>query len=82
MGKGGIGAVQVNLRYDWLDLNDGAIIGGRQQMAGLGLTWIPTDYVRFLANYGRLWIDDAAVAAGTARKYQADAISLRAQIDF
>jgi phosphate-selective porin OprO and OprP len=82
LGKGGIGAVQVNLRYDWLDLNNGGILGGRQQMAGLGVTWMPTDYVRFLANYGRLWIDDAAVAAGTERKYQADAISLRAQFDF
>jgi len=82
VGKGGIGAVQVNARYDWLDLNDGAIIGGRQQVAGLSLLWMPTDYVRFNVNYGHIWVNDAAVAAGTARNYTADSIGMRAQFDF
>jgi phosphate-selective porin OprO/OprP len=82
VGKGGMGAVQMNLRYDWLDLNSGAIVGGRQQIAGVSLIWMPTDYVRFLANYGHIWIDDAAVPAGTLRTYNADAFGLRAQFDF
>ncbi len=82
VGKGGIGAVQVNLRYDWLDLNSGAIVGGRQQVAGAALVWMPTDYVRFVANYGHLWIDDAAVPAGASRDYTADVIGMRAQFDF
>ncbi len=82
LGRGGIGAVQINARYDWLDLSDAGIVGGRQQVAAVSLLWIPTDYVRFIANYGHLWLDDAAVAAGTSRKYSADALGLRAQFDF
>jgi phosphate-selective porin OprO and OprP len=82
LGKGGMGALQANLRYDWLDLSEGSIVGGRQQIAGASLVWIPTDYVRFLLNYGHLWLSDAAVAAGTDRDYQADSVGLRAQIDF
>lgn len=79
---GGWGALQLNARYDYLDLNDAGIIGGKQQVAGLGLVWIPVDYVRFLVNYGHIWIDDAAVPAGTDRDYDADAMGVRAQVDF
>lgn len=82
LGKGGMGAVQLNLRYDWLDLESGAIIGGRQQVAGASLIWMPTDYFRFVVNYGHLWIDNAAVPAGTSRNYGTDAFGMRAQFDF
>ena len=82
VGKGGIGAVQANLRYDWLDLNDAGILGGRQDIAAVSLVWIPTDYVRFILNYGHLWLNDAALAAGATRDYEADSIGLRAQFDF
>ena len=82
VGKGGMGALQVNLRYDWLDLNSGAIIGGRQQVAGISALWIPTDYVRFIVNYGHIWINNAAVSAGTVSDYTANALGLRAQFDF
>ncbi|MEO6040868.1 MAG: porin, partial [Croceibacterium sp.] len=82
VGKGGIGAIQANARYDHLDLNDGAIIGGRQDTAALSLLWIPTDYIRFLADYGHLWINDAAIRAGTDPSYQADTFGVRAQFDF
>lgn len=79
---GGIGAIQLNARYDRLDLTDGTIVGGTQQAAGLSAIWIPTDYIRFLANYGHLWIDDAAVLAGTDADYQVDTFGVRAQFDF
>jgi phosphate-selective porin OprO and OprP len=82
VGKGGIGAIQVNLRYDWLNLNSGAIVGGRQQIAGASLLWMPTDYVRFILNYGHLWINDAAVPTGIDTDYTANALGLRAQFDF
>ncbi|MDP3907232.1 OprO/OprP family phosphate-selective porin [Novosphingobium sp.] len=82
LGKGGIGAVQANLRYDWLDLNSGTIRGGRQQIAGASVVWMPTDYTRFILNYGHIWLNDAAVAAGLVRDYTADSIGMRAQIDF
>ncbi len=82
LGKGGVGAIQLNLRYDWLDLNDAGIVGGRQQIAGLGLVWMPTDYVRFLASYGHIWLSDAALPAAGDRSYTADSLGLRAQFDF
>jgi phosphate-selective porin OprO/OprP len=80
---GGFGAVQLNLRYDYLDLSDAGIIGGRQRGYQASLVWIPQDYVRFLLNYGRLSYDDAAVpAAGGGRSYGIDVIGARAQVDF
>lgn len=82
LGKGGLGAFQINARYDWLDLNDAGIVGGRQQIAGLSLVWVPTDYTRFVVNYGHIWLSDAAVSAGGARDYSADSLGLRAQFDF
>jgi phosphate-selective porin OprO/OprP len=80
--EGGIGAIQLNARYDRIDLSDGAIIGGVQQTLGLSAVWIPTDYVRFLVNYGHLWIGDAAVPAELRPDYQVDAFGMRAQVDF
>lgn len=82
VGSGGIGAVQVNARYDWIDLSDAGIVGGRQDTAGLSVVWVPTDYVRFLLDYGHLWIRDAALPAGVDRSYAADVIGMRAQFDF
>jgi phosphate-selective porin OprO/OprP len=80
---GGIGAIQLNARYDRIDLTDGSIIGGMQQAAGLSAVWIPTDYVRFLVNYGHLWIDDAAVPAwADPDDEQVDTVGVRAQVDF
>lgn len=82
VGEGGFGALQLNVRYDWLDLVDAGVIGGRQQIAGLSLVWIPVDYVRLIANYGHVWVKDAAVPAGTDRDYAADVLGMRAQVDF
>jgi phosphate-selective porin OprO/OprP len=82
LGGKGIGAVQVNARYDKLDLTDGPIVGGQQDAAGLSIIWMPTDYVRFLANYGHLWISDAAVRAGADADYTVDTFGLRGQFDF
>lgn len=80
---GGAGAFQINLRYDYLDLIDQGIVGGKQQGYQASLIWIPQDHVRFLLNYGRMVYDDAAVAAqGDDRDYSIDVVGARAQIDF
>ena len=80
--RGGIGAIQVNARYSWLDLDDAGIHGGRQQTAGISAIWIPTDYVRFILDYGHLWIKDSPVIAGGRNDYGVDALGMRAQFDF
>ncbi len=81
--EGGIGAIQVNLRYDHLDLNDGSIVGGIQNGYFASLVWIPTDYTRMIFNYGHLDYSDAIYALpGGDTSYGADVFGVRAQVDF
>ncbi|MFZ1742214.1 MAG: porin [Pontixanthobacter sp.] len=83
VGGGGFGAVQFNVRYDYLDLNDAAIIGGKQNGYLASLIWTPTAYTRFMVNYARLEYDDAVyAAAGGDTSYAADVVGVRAQVDF
>jgi len=83
VGEGGIGSVQVNVRYDRLDMNDAGIIGGIQDGYSASIVWKPTDYTMLLANYGHLEYTDAAFpAAGGDRQYNVDTFAVRAQIDF
>ncbi len=83
--EGGIGALQINARYDYLDLTDtgAGIIGGTQNGYFASLIWVPTDYTRLTFNYGRLEYDDAIYrAASGSRNYSVDVLGMRAQIDF
>lgn len=83
VGEGGIGAIQLNLRYDRLDLTDGTIIGGTQDGLLASLVWTPTDYTRFMIGYAHLIYSDAVhPAAGGDRDYSVDSLGVRAQIDF
>lgn len=83
VGEGGSGAVQVNLRYDYLDMTDEGIIGGTQDSIQASLIWTFTDYTRLLLNYGLLSYDNAAFpeADGNA-SYNVHVVGLRAQVDF
>lgn len=81
--EGGFGALQVSARYDYLDLDSGAVRGGRQNGLQASLIWIPTDHVRFMLNYARLSYDGAIVAAaGGDRDYSVDVVGARAQLDW
>ncbi|MFZ9395404.1 MAG: OprO/OprP family phosphate-selective porin [Erythrobacter sp.] len=83
VGKGGMGSLQLNLRYDVLDLSDAGILGGKQDGYYIALAWKPTDYTMLLANYAKLDYTGAVyAAAGGDRDYAVDAFGLRAQIDF
>ena len=83
VGNGGMGSLQLNARYDYLDLSDAGILGGTQNGYLVSLVWKPTDYTMLLANYGRLEYDDAALATVTGdRSYSVDTFGVRAQIDF
>lgn len=79
---GGPGAWQVSLRYDYLDLNDGTIVGGTQNAYIAALVWTPINYLRFNANYAHLAYTDAAILAGARSDYSADVLALRAELDF
>lgn len=80
--KGGPGAIRVNLRYDRLDLSDAGIVGGTQDGYAISLIWTPTNYTRFMMNYGRMQYSNAAVPAAGDTSYGVDAFGMRAQIDF
>ena len=63
--------------------HDAAIVAGQQKTALIGLVWAPIDYIRITANYGKVWVDDARVAAANGdRSYSADTFGLRTQVDF
>ena len=80
---GGLGAFQLNLRYDHLDLNSEGITGGIQNGYEASLIWIPQDYFRFLITAGHLRYRDAAIpAAGGDRSYGVNVVGARAQVDF
>jgi phosphate-selective porin OprO and OprP len=83
VGEGGKGAVQLNLRYDHLDLNSEGIIGGTQDSLQASLIWTFTDYTRILLNYGLLQYDDAAFPTATGdTSYTVHVFGARAQVDF
>ena len=56
-GKGGIGAWQVALRYEVMDLNDfttgagAGVRGGEERDFRIGLKWYPTPNLNFMADY-------------------------------
>ncbi|MCL6741684.1 porin [Sphingomonas sp. RB56-2] len=63
--KGGWGALQINGRVDYVDLNDRVadsatftapnyVNGGKQIAYQASLIWNPTDYVRFLGQYSHI----------------------------
>jgi len=49
--KGDWGAWEVAARWSELDLDDGAVRGGEQQIFTLGLNWFPNNNVRLMANF-------------------------------
>lgn len=87
---GGMGGVELALRYDYADLTDAyssaATTAGRtlSQDAGkykawtLGANYYPTGYARLQANYTRSKIDNP----GAGRDVDVDTFQMRAQLDF
>ncbi len=82
LGQGGVGAVQLNARYDYLDLNDAGIVGGQQRGYMASIVWTPTEYLRLIAQYARLDYRDAAIAVAGDRNYGVDVIGARVQLSY
>ncbi|MFS0848299.1 OprO/OprP family phosphate-selective porin [Novosphingobium panipatense] len=80
--EGGPGAIQVNLRYDWLDLNDRDIRGGTQNGYIVALIWSPIQYLRFNLNYALLQYTGARALPSGDRSYDANVIGTRFELDF
>jgi phosphate-selective porin OprO/OprP len=80
--KGGLGTWQINLRYDWLDLDDRGVRGGTQRTLGTSLVWVPMNHVKFMADFLHIMVEDTPILAGANDDYDVDVIGLRAQYDF
>jgi phosphate-selective porin OprO/OprP len=80
--EGGIGAVQINARYDYLDLVDAGVVGGTQNMIAGSLIWTPIDHARLSVNYSHIEYDNAAIPAGLDTSYSVNVIGVRAEVDF
>jgi phosphate-selective porin OprO/OprP len=64
VGKGGIGAWQIALRFSSIDMNDGDINGGEETNLTAGLNWFVTPDIRLSANYVSVLEVDGGPAAG------------------
>lgn len=82
VGGGGIGAVQLNVRYDYLDLNSKGITGGKQNGYLASLIWTPAENFRLMGQYSKLKFTDAAIAVAGDRSYSVDVIGVRGQISY
>ena len=80
--QGGAGSVQLTVRYDYLDLNDGAVRGGRQNGYVAGLVWSPVTYVRLSLDYAHLDYRDAVLLANGSGNYGVDVVGMRAEFDY
>jgi phosphate-selective porin OprO/OprP len=80
--RGGLGSLQLNLRYDYLDLNDGPIQGGVQNAYLAAVIWQPLDYMRLNLNYGYVDYDGATPLANGDRNYGVHVTGARFELDF
>lgn len=82
LGKDGIGSIQVNLRYDWLDLNDRDIRGGTQNGYIAALIWSPIQNLRFNVNYALMHYTGATALPSGDTSYNANVLGTRFELDF
>lgn len=82
LGDGGIGAVQINARYDYLDLNSAGVVGGQQRGYMTSIIWTPAPWLRLMAQYARLNYRDAAIAVAGRRDYGVDVVGARVQLTY
>ncbi len=78
VGKGGIGAWQLAVRFSSVDLNDEDINGGDAQNFSLGLNWYATNNIRMSANY----VNVLDVVGGAGDGDEPESFQMRAQVEF
>jgi len=81
---GGMGAWQVGIRYDYVDLTDEDIFGGVQDTWIFGVNWHLNNYSRIMFNYSMSDVKKAFDVSrnGADGKNDIDAFGLRFQVDW
>jgi phosphate-selective porin OprO/OprP len=83
VGKGGLGALEVTLRYDHIDLADTPVLfnhGNRASAFTAGINWYLTPYAKLLVNYVRFSGTNSPLDP-VGSKAKADAIATRLHVD-
>ena len=80
-GNGGWGAWEVAVRYANINLNDGAIVGGEEDVMSSGLNWYMNDNVRLMIEWSRILATDGSNAVRRAAE-GLDIYQFRAQYTF
>lgn len=78
--NGGWGAWEIAAGYDYIDLNDDNIEGGRASTGKFGLNWYPNSHFRLMANF--IHVLDLNTKQRGFNKADLDAFEMRAQVDF
>jgi phosphate-selective porin OprO and OprP len=90
---GGWGAWELMARYSVADLNDrvtrgrpqsatGGVFGGKQTVIGLGVSWYPTNYLRFMLDWDIVNVDRLNAAGTTQIGQRFNTVALRTQVAF
>lgn len=90
---GGWGAWEAMARWSLIDLDDkvtrgrsaastGGVYGGRQEVVGLGLSWYPTNFLRFMLDWNIVAVDRRNAAGTQQIGDRFHTIGLRTQMAF
>ncbi|VAW77746.1 Phosphate/pyrophosphate-specific outer membrane porin OprP/OprO [hydrothermal vent metagenome] len=85
VGRGGLGAWELAVRYSTVSLDDSGFKGGEESNITVGLNWYATKHVRFMANYIYVNADPIATktTGGVGNADDNPSIyQMRAQVDF
>ncbi len=83
--NGGWGAWEVAAGYDYIDLNDDVINGGRASTAKFGVNWYPNSHFRLMGNFIHVLDLNAPKDVNRGRGFNnadLDTFEMRAQVDF
>ena len=84
VGDGGLGAFEVALRYDHLDLSDTPVLaraGNKASSLTLGLNWYFNPYAKLMFNWVRFEGDNSPLDP-VGSKTEGDAFATRLHLDF
>ena len=84
LGKDGLGAFEVALRYDHIDLSDTPVparAGNEASSVTAGVNWYFNSYTKLMVNWVRFWGDNTPLDP-VGSKTKADALATRLHLDF